>query len=157
MTHTQVFSGKSGLISCEAIEDHRESYWKFHFAWIVGPICHIQLFLWLFNKAGECCSMSWFHHGPLQWRHNGRDSVSNHQSHVCLLNRLFRRRSKKTSKLRVTGLCAGNSPHKWPVTRKMFPFDDVIMPNSRHDGDYTRDASPLRDLQGVVPESHDMS
>ena len=28
----------------------------------------------------------------------------------CLLNRLFRRRSKKTSKLRVTGLCAGNLP-----------------------------------------------
>ena len=48
-----------------------------------------------------------------------------------LLNRLFGCRSKKTSKLRVTGLCAGNSPvnspHKWPVTRKMFPFDDVIM------------------------------
>ena len=40
---------------------------------------------------------------------------------------------KNTSKLRVTGLCEGNSPvtaefpHKWPVTRKMFPFDDVIM------------------------------
>ena len=47
---------------------------------------------------------------PLQWRHNGRDSVSNHQPHDCLLNRLFRRRSKKTSKLRVTGLFAGNSP-----------------------------------------------
>ena len=46
----------------------------------------------------------------LQWRHNGRDSVSNHQPHDCLLNRLFRRRSKKTSKLRVTGLWAGNSP-----------------------------------------------
>ena len=46
----------------------------------------------------------------LQWRHNGRDSVSNHQPHACLLNRSFRRRSKKTSKLRVTGLCAGNSP-----------------------------------------------
>ena len=46
----------------------------------------------------------------LQWRHNGRDSVSHHQPHDCLLNRLFRRRSKKTSKLRVTGLCAGNSP-----------------------------------------------
>ena len=28
----------------------------------------------------------------------------------CLLNRLFRWRSKKTSKLRFTGLCAGNSP-----------------------------------------------
>ena len=47
---------------------------------------------------------------PLQWRHNGRDSISNHQPHSGLLNRLFRRRSKKTSKLRVTGLCAGNSP-----------------------------------------------
>ena len=40
------------------------------------------------------------------WRHNGRDSVSNHEPHDSLLNRLFRRRSKKTSKLRVTGLCA---------------------------------------------------
>ena len=47
---------------------------------------------------------------PLQWRHNGRGSGSNHQPHDCFLNRLFRHRSKKTSKLRVTGLCAGNSP-----------------------------------------------
>ena len=46
----------------------------------------------------------------LQWRHNGCDGVSNHQPHDRLLNRLFRRRSKKTSKLRVTGICAGNSP-----------------------------------------------
>ena len=46
----------------------------------------------------------------LQWRHNERDGVSNHQPHDYLLNRLFRRRSKKTSKLRVTGLCEGNSP-----------------------------------------------
>ena len=72
-------------------------------------------------------------HGTLLWRHNEHDSVSNHQPRSCLLNRLFRRRSKKTSKLRVTGLCVGNSPgpvnspHKGPVTRKMFPFDDVIM------------------------------
>ena len=69
----------------------------------------------------------------LQWRHNGHDCVSDHQPYDCLLNRLFRHISKKTSKLRATGLCAGNSPgpvnspHKWPVTRKMFPFDDVIM------------------------------
>ena len=46
----------------------------------------------------------------LQWRHNGRDSVSNHRPHECLLNLLFRGRSNKTPKLRVTGLCAGNSP-----------------------------------------------
>ena len=61
----------------------------------------------------------------LQWRHNEHDGVSNHQPHDCLLNGLFRRRSKVTSKLRITGLCAGNSPwlvnspHKRPVTRKM--------------------------------------
>ena len=47
---------------------------------------------------------------PLQWRHNECDGVSNHQPSDSLLNRLFRRRSKKTSMLRVTGLCAGNSP-----------------------------------------------
>ena len=45
----------------------------------------------------------------LQWRHNERDGVSNHQPHHCLLKRLFRYRLKKISKLRVTGLCAGNS------------------------------------------------
>ena len=44
---------------------------------------------------------------PLLWRHNGHDSVSNHN---CLINRLFGCKSKKTSKLYVTGFCAGNSP-----------------------------------------------
>ena len=69
----------------------------------------------------------------LRWRHNEHDGVSNHQPHGCLLNRLFRPISKKTSKLCVTGLCVGsspgpvNSPHKGPVTQKMFPFNDVIM------------------------------
>ena len=46
----------------------------------------------------------------LQWRHNGCDGISNHQPHDCLLNRLFSCKSKKTSKLCVTGLCEGNSP-----------------------------------------------
>ena len=47
---------------------------------------------------------------PLQWRHNGRDGVSNHQPHVCLFNRLFRHWRNNTSKLRVSDLCEGNSP-----------------------------------------------
>ena len=63
----------------------------------------------------------------LHWRHNEPDGVSNHQPRYCLLNCLFRCRTKKTPKLRVTGLCAENSPHKRPTTRKLFPFDDVIM------------------------------
>ena len=75
-------------------------------------------------------------HNTLHWRHNDLDGVSNHQPYGCLLNRVFGRRSKKTSKLCVTGLCAGNSPglvnslhspHEGPATLKMFPFDDVIM------------------------------
>ena len=47
---------------------------------------------------------------PLQWSHNERDGVSNHQPHDCLLKLALRCRSKKTSKLRVTSLCVGNSP-----------------------------------------------
>ena len=68
----------------------------------------------------------------LQWRYNEHDGVSNHQRLDCLPNRLLKRRSNETSKLRVTGLCEGNLPLtvEFPaqrVTRKMFPFDDVIM------------------------------
>ena len=68
----------------------------------------------------------------LQWRRNECDGDLNHQRLDCLLNRLFRRRSKKIW-FRITGLCEGNSPvtgdfpTKGPVTRKMFLFDDVIM------------------------------
>ena len=47
---------------------------------------------------------------PLQLRHNERDGVSNHRRLDSLLNRLFGRRSKKTSKLRGSGLCVGISP-----------------------------------------------
>ena len=68
--------------------------------------------LFLITKSN--CNILWmpfiFVSSPLQWRQNGHDSVLNHQPRDCLLNRLFRRRSKKTSKLRVTGLCAGYSP-----------------------------------------------
>ena len=73
------------------------------------------------------------HKHALQWHHNEPDGVSTHHPHDCLLNYLFRRRSKKPSKLRGTGFVGGihrwpvNSPHKRPVTRKMSSFQDVIM------------------------------
>ena len=54
--------------------------------------------------------VGWHANITLQLRHNERDGVSNHQRLHCLLNCWFRRRSKKTPKLHVTGLCAGNSP-----------------------------------------------
>ena len=52
----------------------------------------------------------WWRHHALQWRHDERGGVSNHRRLDYLFNRLFSRRSKKTSKLRITGLCEGNSP-----------------------------------------------
>ena len=76
------------------------------------------------TSNAENVSMSWRHHGSttkhepciinemccslfsLQWRHNERGGVSNHRHLDCLLNHSFRRRSKKSPKLRVTG----NSP-----------------------------------------------
>ena len=68
-----------------------------------------------------------------QWRHNESDSVSNHRSLDCLLNRLFRRRKKKhqspASLAFVREIYWGpvNSPRKGPVPQKMFPLDYVIM------------------------------
>ena len=53
----------------------------------------------------------------LQWRHNDHDSVSIHQPHGCLLNRLFRRRSKKTSKFHDDVIKWKKFPRYWPFVR----------------------------------------
>ena len=68
----------------------------------------------------------------LRWRHYGCDSVLNHQPHDCLLNRLFRRRSKKTSKLRVTGLCTGNSPETGKFPAQMASYAENVSIWWRH-------------------------
>ena len=66
------------------------------------PFCFLASMLWkVVYKLWQL--MHWWL--ALLW-HYGRDGVSNHQRLDCLLNRLFGRRSKKTSKL----LCEGNSP-----------------------------------------------
>ena len=68
------------------------------------------------------------HSVPLQWRHNGHDSISNHQPHDCS-DADQRKHQSSVSLAFVWGIHRGpiNSPHKWPVTWKMFPFDDVIL------------------------------
>ena len=68
----------------------------------------------------------------LRWRHNDYAGVSNHQPHVCLLNRLFRRTSKKTSKLRVTDLCAGNSPGTGEFPAQMASYAENVSIWWRH-------------------------
>ena len=77
---------------------------------------------------------------PLRWRHNGCDSVSNDQPHHCLLNRLFRRRSKKTSKLQVTGLCAGDSPGTGEFPAQMASYAEDVSIWWRHHDWNTREA-----------------
>ena len=64
----------------------------------------------------------------LLWRHNESDDVWNHQHLDCLLNCLFRRRPNKTPKLRVTGLCEGNSPvtGEFPAQRASDAENDFI-------------------------------
>ena len=84
----------------------------------INPVCWSipsDLFLWKCLQI-NCMGPYWY---SLQCCHNERYGVSNHQRLYCLLNRFFRCKSNKTSKFRVTGLCAGNSPvrGKFPAER----------------------------------------
>ena len=78
-----------------------------------------------------------------------------HQPHNYLLNRLFRRRSTKTSKLRVTGLCAGNSPvaDDFPAQRAS-NAENVSIWLSHHDTTYVYDINPWKsfDISSIVPD-----
>ena len=82
----------------------------------------------------ECVTQHVAQRFPLQWRRNERDGVSNHQPHECFFNRSFRRRSKKTSKLRVTGLCAGNSPETGEFPAQMASNGENVSIWWRHHG-----------------------
>ena len=76
-----------------------------------------------------------------QWRHNWLDNVSDHQPNDSVSDRQpndyssvhlgadQRKHQSSASQAFVRGIHRGpvNSPHKEPVTRKMFPFDEVIM------------------------------
>ena len=76
-----------------------------------SSICiELKIMLFLSNRSVVKCGPVMTRIFSLQWRHNGRDGVPNHQPPDYLVNGLFRRRSKKTWKFRVTGLCAWNSP-----------------------------------------------
>ena len=89
----------------------------------------------------------------LRWRHNRSDSVSNHQPNHCLLNRSFRRRSKKTSKLRVTGLCVGNSPVTGEFPAQMASNAENVSNWWRHHGESKQ--NHVLDTEGWVLYKHD--
>ena len=95
-----------------------------------------------FDECWYCPRLS------LQWRHNGHNNVSNHQPHDCLLNRLFRRTSKKTSKLRVTGLCVGNSPGTGEFPAQMASIAENVSIWWRHHDGFTTNC-----ISGVLRHS----
>ena len=68
----------------------------------------VEVVAWRRQATSHCINQY-----SLQRRHNVHEGVSNHPSHHCLLKRLFRWRSKKTSKLRVTSFVRGI--HRWPM------------------------------------------
>ena len=88
----------------------------------------------------------------LQLRHNGYDGVWHHQPRHCLPNRLYRRRSKKTSKLRVTGLCEGNSPVTGEFPAQMASDAGKVSIWRRHHGE-----SPLLATQRLNNANFDVS
>ena len=81
--------------------------------WVSGSQHFVIVYTFYFLRCKVCS------HNSLQWRQNDLDGVSNHRPVVCLLNYLFRRRSKEISKLLVTGLCEENSPEtgEFPALR----------------------------------------
>ena len=90
------------------------------------------------------------------WRRNQRYGVSNHQPHDCLLKRLFRHISKKTSKLRVTGLCEGNSPvtGEFPAQRASNAENVSIW---RRQSEWNMKLVPLGPCDKCIIESHMVS
>ena len=81
------------------------------------------------HPNSDVCFVGHLHHMehfPLQWRYNERDGVSNHQMHDCLLNYLFRRRSKKTSKPRNAFLALINLPTRIIATSSSVTLIDSV-------------------------------
>ena len=91
---------------------------------------------------------------PLQWRHNERHGISNHHCPDCLLNYLFRRRSKKTSNLRVTGLCEGNSPVTGEFPAQMASNADLFFIWWRHHVTNICDLSITSVMSGTVSKTN---
>ena len=90
----------------------------------------------------------------LRWRQNEHDGVLNHQPYHCKLSRLFRRRSKKTSKLRVTSLCAGNSPETGEFPTQRASNAENVSIWCRHHVFFCRSVMPTFDITFVVCLKH---
>ena len=115
-----------------------------------------------FIRAKYNTSHIWGVCTTLHWRHNERGGVSNHQIvYSTVYSDADQSKHQSSASLAfVRGIHRGpvNSPHKWPVTRKKFPFDDVIM-RSRYQihGQVIGSASGSRDFTRFGPGGSTLS
>ena len=122
-THSQLWGTNK-----VATEKQKTSHWVPH------QNLHIALMvLWSIRNCAVGCHFLWF------GNHHYTDvTMSAIASHITSLTIVFsvvywgadqRKHQSSTSLAFVRGIHRGpvNSPHKGSVTRKMFPFDDVIM------------------------------
>ena len=111
------------LVSCPIQQDSLAKFTPYS-----GPIHNAHTSIDVRQSAVRTLTM----HTALEWRYNERDPVSHHRRLDCLPKRLFRRTSKKTSKLHINDIVKVidrwpmNFPHKRPVTLIKLPFDGVI-------------------------------
>ena len=109
---------------------------------IFFPMSEKQLFIIFCCKQWRGNVVSWYGSLPpsssLQYFHYDDIIMSAIASQITSLAIVYstvysdvdqRKHQSSASLAFVWGIHRGpvNSPHKWPVTRKMFPFDDVIM------------------------------
>ena len=132
--------------SCCVLEISRlwlSSRWWSGASYIVWGISHFWALGEITTQNLRCL------HTPFQWCNNERDGVSNHQRLDCLFSRLFRCLSKENINASRHWPLWGeihrwpmDSPHKGPETRKMFPFDGVIMRLPRRMAGMWREQNP---------------
>ena len=98
------------IVELQVIWDSMELMWRRFNEMIWQGTLQSRWWTHISTEPFRCWFMYRNFNNTKQWCNNEHDGVSNHRRLDCLLNCLFRRRSKRTSKLRVTGLCKGNPP-----------------------------------------------
>ena len=120
---------KNDFFKC--ISAHGNQWSKFVFNWHIFPRDLLTMTQpSLKQRLAVATNIAW--NNALQWRHNECDGVSNHRRPDCLLNRISRRRSKKTPMLCVNGLCAGKSPVTGDFPAQSFRNAENVSISWRH-------------------------
>ena len=122
----------SGQISHNAPFCNRNVYAFAHFCYTVMHYGTCDWCILGFVQLVYCPIMAMYMSQLLSllWCHNECDGISNHRCLDCVCSGADQRKHRGLASLAfVRGIHRWpvDSPNKWPVTWKMFPFDDVLM------------------------------